>query len=607
MKKSYLLASASLMISLSGKSQEKIIDTIQLYDNQLNNAEKTQLVKKITSDDILKNTTNISDVLRFQSPIYIKENGRGMVSSPSFRGTLAGHTAFIWNGININSITLGQGDINNLNLLSYNNISIKSGGGSVQYGSGAIGGSIHLNNGFSFNQGLRGNIFTEIGSFKTLNTALNTSYSNDKVSVEINANYSGSKNDYKIPEKTDDNINGKYYNQAFNINTTYKINPKNIISWISQFQEGLQHFPIFSITQIKTKYETNSFKSLLNWNYHSSKINNFLRTAYIEDEYGYFANITSPKTSGTKSQTYLVKNDFNYIFSKQIGLNIISEYRKDKSEGFNSGLKTPERDIFSIAGVLKYQPNHKFYIDAGVKKDFIEDISSPILFSLGASYKIKDWYEAKLNLSKNFLYPSFNDLYWQPGGNINLKPEISYQGELIQTFGKKNLNISFTPFYIRIYDLIRWFPSSAGYWTAINTNNVRSFGVESSANYTLSIKRHNFKANAGYIYTNSKDLDSNYQLMYTPFHKAFGGIDYEYLFFGIYAQGMYNGFTYTTSNEDKSTGIKPYFLLNTGVYFFHKNVKITFKINNIINQIYQTTAYYYMPKRNYLLNLNINL
>lgn len=595
------------MVFLYGKSQEKIIDTIQLYDNQLSNSKKTQLTKAIGIDDIQKNASNLSEVLRFQSPIYIKENGRGMVSSPSFRGTTAGHTAFIWNGININSIFLGQGDINNLNLFSYNDISIKSGGGSVLYGSGAIGGSVHLNNNISFNKGLKGNYFAEYGSFSSVSSMLNTSYSNDKISVELNANYSGSENDYKVPKKNYDNINGRYYNQAININASYKINANNTISWISQFQDGLQHYPIFSTTQTRTKYKTNSLKNLMIWNFRNNKINNFLKAAYIEDEYGYFANIDYPKTSGGRAKIYIVKNDFNYLFSRKFGLNIISEFANNQAEGISSGLGNPKRNVFSLAGVLKYQASEKFYVDAGIKKDFVEDISSPILFSLGTDYKINQWYETKINLSRNFKYPSFNDLYWRQGGNINLKPETSYQGELINIFGNKKLNLTLTPFYIRIYNLIRWLPSPNGYWAAVNTNNVRSLGLESSATYNFNIGKHQFKANAGYIYTNSKDLDANYQLIYTPFHKAYGNLNYEYKFVGIYLQAMYNGLTYTTSNEDKSTAIKPYSVINSGLYFFGKNYRVTFKINNITNQIYQTTAYYFMPQRNYIMSININL
>ncbi|MEM7382106.1 MAG: TonB-dependent receptor, partial [Bacteroidota bacterium] len=59
--------------------------------------------------DVLKDSTIqrngifLTSLLAFNSNIYFKENGLGMVSSPSFRGTNASHTAVVWNGININS------------------------------------------------------------------------------------------------------------------------------------------------------------------------------------------------------------------------------------------------------------------------------------------------------------------------------------------------------------------------------------------------------------------------------------------------------------------------------------------------------------------------
>ena len=122
-----LLTFFSLVILHQYSAQESLIDTV-FIDNQFNKAGKTAKISRISSGQILENSTSLSDLLRFQSNIYIKENGRGATSSPSFRGTGAQRTAFVWNGINVNSIFLGQGDINNLNLLSYENVGIKFGG-----------------------------------------------------------------------------------------------------------------------------------------------------------------------------------------------------------------------------------------------------------------------------------------------------------------------------------------------------------------------------------------------------------------------------------------------------------------------------------------------
>src|ERR1700750_995263 len=161
-KRSLLLLCSSYGSFLFG--QEKAVDTIYIFDNQMSKVKLFHPVRTITQKDIEKNSTNLSELLRYQSSIYIKENGRGAVSSPSFRGTTAQQTAFVWNGININSSFLGQGDVNNIPLFGYDQIDVKAGGGSVVYGSGAIGGSIHLNNILDFNRGFKGSVFSEVAS-----------------------------------------------------------------------------------------------------------------------------------------------------------------------------------------------------------------------------------------------------------------------------------------------------------------------------------------------------------------------------------------------------------------------------------------------------------
>ena len=588
-------------------SQEKTIDTVFIQDQQFRNSQKTQTIISLSEEDLQKNSTNISEVLRFQSPVYIKENGRGMVSSPSFRGTTAQQTAFVWNGININSLFLGQSDMNNIGLFTADQLRIKSGGGSVIYGSGAIGGTVHLDNTLSFNKGFKGNFFTEFGSFETFNSKLKAGFSTEKFSFNASGSYSSSENDYEVPEKEYKNLSGQYENKSFSLNSGYKINDQNTISWISEIFNASQNYPIFSVSQTKTNYESNTFRSLLTWKYRSEKIENYLRTAYLEDEFGYFANIDGPKSSGGISKTFLVKNDLNYEILRNLSFNFINEFQNQIGEGFGSGIENPKRNTFSTAGLLRFQPSEKIYLEGGAKKDFIENVESPFLFSLGVNYKPISWYELKINASKNFRNPSFNDLYWKPGGNLNLRSESSYQAEFSNIFKYKTFKFSVTPFIIEVTDLIRWIPTSGGFWAPENVEKVLSKGIESSLSYSEKFEENNLKLNLGYTYTNSQNQETKRQLSYVPFHKIFGNLDYQYRFFGIYVQGMFNGLTYTSTDENYSEALKPYFVANAGIFAEYKNFKLTFKVNNIGDQVYETTAYYPMPKRNYLLNLNINL
>jgi iron complex outermembrane receptor protein len=58
------------------------VDTVYIVDKQIDKQNKFHLLHKISDQEALKNSANLSDVLRFQTPIYIKENGKGAVSSP---------------------------------------------------------------------------------------------------------------------------------------------------------------------------------------------------------------------------------------------------------------------------------------------------------------------------------------------------------------------------------------------------------------------------------------------------------------------------------------------------------------------------------------------
>jgi outer membrane receptor protein involved in Fe transport len=67
------------------------------------------------------------------------------------------------------------------------------------------------------------------------------------------------------------------------------------------------------------------------------------------------------------------------------------------------------------------------------------------------------------------------------------------------------------------------------------------------------------------------------------------------------------GKTFTTSDENNDYLIKPYFVLNAGLSAtVAKKYTLGLRVNNITNEIYETMAYYPLPKRNYSFYINLN-
>jgi len=143
------------------------LDEVIVTDRQLHEFSKSQAVLALNDSVIGNNGASLTALLNYNSTIYFKENGPGMVSSPSFRGTTAQHTAVVWNGLNINSQFNGQTDFNTVTTADFNNVAVRSGGGSVIYGSSAIGGSVHLNNDLLFSRRFDSALSVGYGSFDT--------------------------------------------------------------------------------------------------------------------------------------------------------------------------------------------------------------------------------------------------------------------------------------------------------------------------------------------------------------------------------------------------------------------------------------------------------
>ena len=98
---------------------------------------------------LAKNSNSLSDLLRQNGPIFVKEYGA--LSTAFFRGTPAAYTQLLWNGIPLNSLSTGIVDLGLFPANIFSEIKLNSGGNSTLSGSGAIAGSIQLNNSIDYN------------------------------------------------------------------------------------------------------------------------------------------------------------------------------------------------------------------------------------------------------------------------------------------------------------------------------------------------------------------------------------------------------------------------------------------------------------------------
>jgi vitamin B12 transporter len=606
----YFITYAVFLCTFLGYSQERetTLDTIYLTAEKLEDKSVGQPIINIKKELLGNYRPQLTEVLQFETPIHFKENGLGMVTSASFRGTTAQQTAVVWNGININSTFLGQTDFSLINTQNLSEVLVRPGGGSTQFGTGAIGGVVYLSNTFETNQENSHDIRTSYGSFNTKNLSTNHSISGEKTSLQIGASYLDSDNDYTYPNTDKYNENGQFYNVNASVNGMYKPNARNTFKIYSNWFTSDRHLSIVETSQTRNKYTDAHFRVLGEYQHQAGKNQATLKLALINEKYRFYPELDSREGSNNgNGWTYIAKYNYQINYKKLL-LNFGGEYNLATATGTN--YDNVQRNTGSANLYLKHQLAKNFTYQATLRGELSEDYKSPLLFSVGTKWQPIPEYALSTSISKNYRIPTFNDLYWPGAENPDLKAESSLQFELSNEFTFENLKLVFTGYYNDIDDLIRWLPYSGDLWRPVNTNSVASYGLESTINYGFKLNKLHFEITALYSYTVSENKETDYQLIYVPYHKATLGLSYKINRFSARLNTLYTGevFTYTDNNPD--TILDDFLLTNLSANYAFGNKNhwsIGGGINNLFNNDYKTMAYRLMPGLNYHINLTLKL
>lgn len=593
------------------------LNEVTVTDWYLSKNSTFQNTKKL-NDSIIKSNVGVSltSLLNNQSLIFFKENGLGMVSSPSFRGTTSQQTAVIWNGININSALNGQTDFNLLSIKSFNQIAVRAGGGSSRYGTGAIGGSIHLSNHLNYQEGYEVELFNQVGSFDTfsggeklnLNSWFNSIHcrvASNKKTLQIQYSRNSSDNDYKYLNTTLKNENGAFTNDHFSLQFGYQLNNKNQLAYYNQLLQSDRQFSAALYSVSNAKYKDLQIRNLLEWTNLYGQLVSKTKVAHLLENYQYFTHKNNVTYTGNTAKTFILKYEGLY----PLGHNMVAQFTLEfnQTKAFGDNIKTQTRTFSSNMLALQHQVANYFKYELSTRKEVTQLYESPLLFAVGGYWSLSKKYKITHSISRNFRIPTFNDMFWQPSGNPNLKPESAYQFEIGNQFCYHNNSIKLNLYYNNITDMLRWIPNQLGVWQPFNTDKVITYGGELMAqSQNFKIGQHQFSGQYQYAYTISENQLNHKQLIYVPFHKSNTRLNYQYKKLKMNGQFVYTGNVYTSS--DNKYKLPDYGIVNASVFYSidkKSNYVLAFHVLNATNEDYQSYENRPLPGRNYSISINL--
>ena len=604
------------------------IEGVVITSNRLTSFTTGSKIVELDSTVLSQNSNNtLAELLANQSQVFIKSYSIAGLSTPSFRGMNAGQTAILWNGFNVSSPMNGGQDLALLPVNFVNNVKLQYGGAGALWGSGAIGGTIHLNNIPEFDKGLSAGTSLSYGSFNDQQENIEVGISKKRFISTTKFFHHQAKNNFTynniaLKGKPEQQMKNAEFNQNGVLQENYfKLNASQSLSFRLWYQQNSRNIP-GSMTSIESQSNQvdEAFRSTIEWQRIKDKTSYFLRAAYFDETLNY----TDPSinlTSNSQTKSFISEAEVKYKLTPNQFLNvgINNTYNLAITKNYASN---PTQNRTSLFG--SYQLKNKkstLRSTVSVRKEFISNGLSPFTASVGA----EAWFLKNIRLrglvSKNYRIPTFNDLYWAQGGNPNLKPEdgLSEEMGLAYILHKEKFDFEYeiTAFSSRVNNWIMWTPNNAGIWSPQNVSKVWSRGIENDLKIHYTIGK--VKLNAGFHYQfiqttneeiNTADQSSlHQQLIYTPTNKSISTIGIEYRGFRIGCTYNYVGYRYTTS--DNSQFLKPYYTINVDVskhiVLSHLKMKAYVQVNNITQESYQIIAYYAMPKQSFQIGLILNI
>lgn len=596
------------------------------------------VAKKITLSQIGKKTetidstlqqqfkfNSIADVLSLNSSVFIKSYGPGALATTAFRGGNASQTAVLWNGFNIQNAMLGQLDLALLPSVLFDHVEVEYGGSSGNWGSGAVGGSIHLNNTLNFNKGLFTAVNISRGNFGLLNASTQLNYSAKRFVTSTKMYTNSSKNNFRYIDTTDKEHSLKQQQHAAYAfygllqELKFLINPKQLLSINAWLTTNNRELPTFNKSSISKQYQYDkSARITANWSYVANKYTASIRGAFFNDNLNYTDSVAS-LFSKSKVQTIIFENEhfYKWLHGQQLNMGLNATSNTAFTQNYVS-TKSLNKVSLLLGNKGEYF-NTKLIVYTQARVEYYNTSALPITGNLSATYFLHKNITSKINIAKIYRMPTLNELYWQPGGNINLKPEqgYTYEGELNykQQYYHFLISISGAAFSRTVNDWILWTPGAYGNPQPINIQQVWSRGTETT--WKLHYQKNKFKAfttiATSYVLSTVKsnyqenDNTQNKQLIYTPRYSvnANFSIGYDNTILTYYHQ--YMGYRFTTS--DNTQWLTPYHYsslrLTTSLNLNQSKLILFAACNNLFNTNYTIISNRPMPLQNFEVGISL--
>lgn len=602
-----------------GQQDSVVLDTLTITTTRFSKYNSGAKIRRLSIADA---DGNLNNAMAHLPSISFKNYGNYGLSSIAFRGTSASHTQLIWNGIPVNSPTLGQADFSLFPTYLMDEIDVQYGSTSALTGSGAIGGAISMNNAVPvFAKQFKMNIAMKRASFGHYFGGVKVVYGNKLLQVKTKIYKRSIENHFSYPQKGSGDIviqnnaavqsHGAEQQLHFKLTSSQKL---SLIGFYNLNEREIQ--PSIASVNDEKSIENNDSRIVLSY-VNNSNIGFWnVKMAYALNDELY------NKTDRVKSKQWSGLLDWDKAIGNKTSLRggVNHHYFIPVTDNYGVEAKENRTDIYAS---VKQNIVENWVVSLNLRQSLYDDKVVPFTPSIGQEYDIslgKSKILLKNRLGRGYRIPTLNDRFWVQGGNPGLLPEDSWSAELggqwIKKWQQNTITLETTYYHQNVNNWIQWIPV-AGIWQPENIQRVLIDGIEAASDLSLKTGENTFNVLLNYSFTQSlitEDATIAYidnQLPYIPIHTANAKIEWNFGSWSSAIKGNYMGKRYIEKSNDEFQAIPQNVLMD---YVLSKSfqskkieVKLNVEVNNLMDVYYEQLKNHAMPGRNYAINLTINI
>jgi iron complex outermembrane receptor protein len=600
---------------------------------------------------------SLNHLLAEQSPVFVKQYGVNSMATIGFRGASAAQSAVLWNGIPISSPAMGVSDVSVLNAGLFDHISLQYGGSSALFGSGNVGGALLLEEEpADFTKKEQLSLSLGLGSFGQKETAAKALYQNSRWRFMLHAFYQLARNDFSYSGNNGQELrmdNARMRGAGAIFSADYNLGkpgdkPDETLSLRLWFQRFDREIPpaLFESFSVK-KQADQSLRSLLQWQKKTAGSRWYVKLSLNRDKLQYQDGVVLPDNTNEALQVYgelgwswkvnqprPKAGSAFFPFFHELLLFSPLQYEVASSENLAGA---PSRFRPAIAAAYRVRSaDGKLKANMAFREEWTLGHAPVALPGAGLLYQLLHRtgkrnslnLALRLNVQRAYRLPGLNELYFEPGGNDQLKPERGWNEDGGFTFQWKwnksqtdrgayrwVLTQESAVFNRDIHDWIYWLGGAI--WTPHNLAEVHSRGLETENSIAWQQSKTRLRLALKTAYVLSTTLASylpgdgsiGKQIPYTPRYNGRIGLSLQTGPFLINYDHSYTGYRFVT--VDESQFLEPYQTGNIqALYTFRRTayeLQCALQVLNIWDTPYEIVNGRPMPGRQFLLRLQLVL